>query len=94
MNNKIITENGNDCYIKFRAKTREKEFRILLSDDSMQVSVRAAPENNKANMEILKEFSRLFKRNIKFTGSVKTKQKCVIIENITYDELIRIIEKS
>ena len=56
--------------------------------------MRAAPENNKANMEIIKEFSRLFKRNIRFTGSVKTKQKCVIIENITRDELIRIIEKS
>ena len=94
MNNKTITETGNNCYLNFRTKTRENEFRILLSDDSAQVCVRAAPENNKANMEIIKEFSRLFKRNIRFTGSVKTKQKCVIIENITRGELIRIIEKS
>ena len=94
MDKRFIIQNNNSCYLKFKVRTGMRKFRIALSNDSVEVSVREVPYNNKANLEILKEFSRIMKRPVCFTGCTKTKQKCIVIENMTCEELMNILRQS
>jgi len=45
--------------VKVRVKTRQPEFEIKKRDVWL-VSLKSAPENNKANAELVREFSRIY----------------------------------
>ncbi|VVB61638.1 putative ACR, YggU family [uncultured archaeon] len=93
----------NNVLISITAKPNSHKFKILIDeeeqkrDNSMQpllsdenriiVCLKNSPENNKANMELIKELKRLFKKEVSLISGGKAKKKKLLIHNITESEL-------
>tara|TARA_Y100000310_G_C20677729_1_gene814066 strand:+ start:2673 stop:2885 length:213 start_codon:yes stop_codon:yes gene_type:complete len=65
--------------IKIKVKTNQPKTEIIEKGDVWKVNVKAKPENNKANLEIIKFFSKLFKKNVKIINGLKNKEKLLEI---------------
>lgn len=50
---------------------------ISIGPDCIKMEVKAPPENNKANIEIIKFFSKLSKKNVKILFGLTSKTKTV-----------------
>ncbi len=65
--------------IKIKVKTNQPKTEIVEKDKIWKVNVKAKPENNKANLEIIKFFSKLFKKKVKIVNGLKNKEKLLEI---------------
>lgn len=64
--------------IKLKAKTNQKETKIISQTDSeITLSVKSPPEKNKANLEIIKFLSKQFGFKIKIVSGLKSKNKII-----------------
>jgi len=64
--------------IKLKVKTNAKETKILSqNDDEIILAVKSPPEKNKANLEIIKFFSRELKMKIRIIHGLKSKNKVI-----------------
>ena len=59
------------------SKTEIKDFDK--NKQALRINVKAAPEKNKANQEIVKFFSKLFKKQIKILAGFKSKEKLLLV---------------
>lgn len=83
-----IRQVGDDCHVNFKVCLKSTKFKVCFVNNIIEVSVTENPINNKVNVQILKEFQKIFKRSVKFKGNIKTRHKCVVIENISCDTII------
>ncbi len=62
-------------------KPSSKENKVELDEEKgvYRVSVKAKPENNKTNIEIIRLFSKLLKRRVKIVSGFKSKEKILEI---------------
>lgn len=51
------------------------KFRILEKDGIIKVHLRNPPEENKANLELVKEFEKLFGKPVRLLSGAKSKKK-------------------
>jgi len=65
--------------INAAVKTRQKRFSIEKHGNNWKISVKSEPENNKANMEIIKELSKAYK-SVKIVKGLKSKNKKILLE--------------
>ena len=64
--------------LKIKVKTKQKETKIISETDSeIILAVKSPPENNKANLDIIKFFSKQFKIKIKIIKGLKSKNKII-----------------
>lgn len=64
--------------IKLKVKTNQRETKILSQkDDEIILAVKSPPEKNKANLEIIRFFSRELKTKIKIIAGLKSKNKVI-----------------
>jgi len=69
--------------LKIIVKPNSSKTEILNYDKNKQalrVNIKAKPENNQANIEIIKFFSKLLKKNIKIIKGMKSKEKILSIK--------------
>lgn len=69
--------------VKILVKTNAKKTLIKKYDEKLDlyyVDVSEIPENNKANIEIIKYFSRLTKKKVKIIKGLKNNKKTLIFE--------------
>jgi hypothetical protein len=74
-------------------KPDSREFKIEVEDDGLVVYCREAPVKGKVNKELVKELSSLFKRRIEIVSGFTSKQKKVLIKDISLDEVANVISK-
>jgi len=72
-------------------KPDSREFKIEVEDDELVVHCKESPIKGKVNKELVKEFSRLFKREVEIVSGFTSKQKKVLIADISLDEVADII---
>ena len=79
--------NVNDYIINNRLKIivrpNSSENKIIGYDESrkaIKVNIAAKPEENKANMEVIKFFSRLLKKRVKIKDGLTSKEKLLFFE--------------
>ena len=65
--------------IKIKVKINQPKTEIVEKGEVWKVNVKAKPENNKANEEIIKFFSRMFKKKVRITRGLKSKEKSLEI---------------
>ncbi|MBU1030266.1 MAG: YggU family protein [Nanoarchaeota archaeon] len=68
--------------LKIEVKPNAKKTELLGVDKasgSLKVSVHAPPENNKANLEVVKFFSRLLKRKVVIKWGLTSKKKILLV---------------
>jgi uncharacterized protein (TIGR00251 family) len=69
--------------IKIIAKPNSKETKIISYDferKAFRIEVDAAPENNEANIEIIKFFTKLTKKKVKIKSGLTSKFKLIVLE--------------
>lgn len=70
-------------HLKIIVKPNSPKTEIIGYDslkDALMVDVHAKPEGNKANIEILKLFSKILKTKVKIKGGLRSKVKILKIE--------------
>ena len=74
INVKVKTSSGKQEVVK-EDKMNEKDKRV--GEDSYIVYLKSAPENNKANVELVKLLQRYFKSEVKIKSGLRSKNKVV-----------------
>lgn len=67
-------------FIKIKVKTNSNKNEIIKCDGFYKINVKKPAENNKANIEIIKMFSKKFGGKIKIIKGLKRKDKVLKIE--------------
>lgn len=61
--------------IKARVKSSSGKSEIVEKDGDFLVYVKSAPEKGRANLEVIKLFSKKFKKNVEIIKGMKSKNK-------------------
>lgn len=56
--------------------------------ERIEIRIKAVPQKGKANKEIIKEFSKLTKNDVKIIAGLKSHQKTLKISKISIDEFL------
>jgi len=68
----------NDGHLKIIVKPNSPKTEIISWDENnlaLKVNVHARPEDNKANIELIKYFSKLLKRKVSIKSGLRSKEK-------------------
>jgi hypothetical protein len=76
-----------DVYVKPESKRCEVESQ----NDMLVVFCRETPVKGKANRELIKELSKLFRKRIEIASGSASRQKKILIKNINSDEVCKIL---
>jgi len=76
--------------IQAKVKPNSQKFKIEFKDQFI-IHCKSLPEKNKANLEIIKELEKKLKTKVEIIRGLKSKNKSILIHNITQDELKRMI---
>jgi uncharacterized protein (TIGR00251 family) len=74
-------------------KPDSRDFKIEVEDDELVVCCREAPVRGKVNKELMKELSRLFKKRAAIVAGFTSKQKKILIMDISLEEAKDILSK-
>ncbi|MBI2667392.1 DUF167 domain-containing protein [Candidatus Woesearchaeota archaeon] len=66
--------------IKVKVKTNSKNNDIIKEDDFYKVNIKSQPENNKANIELIKLLTRYFKKKARIINGFKSREKLLSLE--------------
>jgi uncharacterized protein len=61
--------------------------------NNFEVKIKAPPTKGKANLEVIKEFSRLTGRNVEIISGYKSQQKTIYIHKIDENQFLKILEE-
>jgi uncharacterized protein (TIGR00251 family) len=85
-----FVETADGVVLIVYVKPNAKRFQIILNDELL-VLCRESPVKGKVNKELLKEFSRLFKRKVELISGFTSRKKKFNISNIKKEEVKRIL---
>jgi len=86
-----VQETAQGVILEVHVKPSSKEFRLKIEDDELVVLCREAPVKGKVNKELLKQFSRLFGRNVELVSGFTSRQKKLLVNDIEAEEVTRIL---
>lgn len=79
-----------DVYVK----PNSKEFKIITDNNEFIVFCREIPEKGKANKEIIKELTRLFRKKVEIVAGFTSRQKKILVKDTTEEEIMKHITKT
>ena len=77
--------------LEIHVKPRSKEFKIVVEGDEIMVFCKEEPVKGKVNKELIKQFSRLFHKNVKLVSGFTSKQKKVLIKDAEKSEVEHVL---
>lgn len=80
-------ETKHGVILEVFVKPRSKAFRVVTEGDEIVVFCREEPVKGKVNMELVKEFSRLFHKKVELVSGFTSKQKKLLIRNAECGEV-------
>ena len=78
-----LKETKNGTIIKVFVKPNQPKFKVKIEGDEIIVSCTEEPVKGKVNKELIKEFSKLFHAEIEMVSGFTSKQKRLLIRNIS-----------
>lgn len=72
-------------------KPRSKQFQLAVENDEIIVYCREAPVKGRVNRELIKGLSGLFGRRVEIVSGFSSRQKKVLIEDISLKEVNKIL---
>lgn len=78
----VIEHYIKDNKLKVVVKPNSSENKAIGYDENrkaVKIAVKAPPENNKANKELIKFISKLLKKKVKIKSGLKSKEKLLIV---------------
>ena len=82
----MLRKVSNGVVILVSVKPNSKQFQLKIDGDELTVLCRESPVKGRVNKELIKEFSRIFKRRVEIVAGLTSKRKKILIENISADE--------
>jgi uncharacterized protein (TIGR00251 family) len=86
-----IKETKNGTIIKIFVRPNAPKFKIELDAEELVVCSTEEPIKGKVNREILKQISKLFKSEVEIISGLTSKQKTLLIKNVTKPEVENIL---
>lgn len=89
---KILEKKKNGTLLKTKVKPNSQNFKIDEINpwrNQLKIKVTSKPEKGKANRELLNELKTNLNKKIKITVGKKSREKKLLIENITPEEVIQ-----
>jgi len=86
-----VRETAQGTLIDIYVKPQSKQFKIQVEKDELLVFCRETPVKGRVNKELTKELSRLFKRRVQILSGFHSRQKRLLIENGTAQEVSEIL---
>jgi uncharacterized protein (TIGR00251 family) len=74
-------------------KPNSRQFQLKIEGDELVVLCRESPVKGRVNKELIKELSRIFKKRVEIVAGSTSKQKKILITNISVDEANRVLSK-
>jgi uncharacterized protein len=81
--------------VRIYVSPQSDEFQIIGYNKwrkTLEVKIKAPPTKGKANLEVIKEFSRLTGRNVEIISGNKSQQKIIYIYKIDENEFLKILK--
>jgi len=86
-------EAGNGAVFSVRVKAGAGSFSIASGEDGITIRTKSPAENNKANLEIVKELSKLFGREVRIVRGQKSKKKEILVAGASPNEIEALLAK-
>ena len=74
-------------------KPESREFKIEVDDDELVVYCRESPVKGKVDRELIRELSRVFKRKVELISGFTSRQKKILIRDVSLEEANRILSE-
>lgn len=87
----VIKKVINGIILEAKVKPNSPKFSIEINDNII-IHCKSHTKQNKANLEIIKELERLFKTRVEIIKGLTSKNKSILIHNITEQGVMRKIE--
>ena len=75
--------------IEIKAIPNSPLFRIENKNNQVIIHCKSPPEQNKANLEIVKELGRLTGSRVKIVKGLRSKRKTIVIDDISEEEFLK-----
>jgi uncharacterized protein (TIGR00251 family) len=82
-----ITENKEGTIIEVFVKPNQPKFNVKIDGDEIIIFCTEEPVKGKVNKKLIKEFSKLFHAKIEIISGLTSKQKRLLIKNISKNEV-------
>ena len=86
-----LRETAQGTLIEIYVKPQSRQFKIEVEEDELLVFCRESPVKGRVNRELIKELSRLFKRRVRILSGFRSRQKRLLIENASIQEVSDIL---
>jgi uncharacterized protein (TIGR00251 family) len=86
-----IQKTKQGVILEVYVKPRSKEFKIVAEGEEIMVFCIEEPVRGKVNKELIKQFSRLFHKNVKLVSGFTSKQKKVLIKDAEKSEVAHVL---
>lgn len=94
---KTIKEVDDGILVDIEVSTRSNKFEITGYDewrDRIEIRIKSPPLRGKANKEIINEFEKLTKKDVKIISGIKSQRKTLKIFNISRSEFLEYLSDS
>ncbi len=81
----------NGVLLEVHVKPRSKRFKIQVNNE-LVVSCKEPPLEGKANRELIKELSKIFRRDVEIVSGLHSRTKKILIKKAAEDEVLKILE--
>ncbi len=82
-----LQQTASGIVIEIFVRPKSKQFQVKIENDEFVVFCREAPVKGKVNKELIKELSKLFKRKVEIVSGFSSRQKKVLIADISVKEV-------
>jgi uncharacterized protein (TIGR00251 family) len=82
-----LKETKNGIIIEVFVKTKQSKFKVRQEGNEIIVFCTEEPVKGKVNKELIKELSKLFRAKIEMISGLTSKQKLLIIRNISKSDV-------
>jgi hypothetical protein len=86
-----IMETKEGVVLDILVKPRSPEFKITVEAEEIIVLCKEEPVEGKANKEIVKELSRLFRNRVELVSGFSSKQKRLLVKGAEKSEIERVL---
>jgi len=83
----LIKQAENGAIIEARVRPSSGKFSIKADKGEITIHTKSPPEGNKANMEIVKELSRLFGMDVRMLQGLKSRRKQILVAGASPHEV-------
>jgi len=87
-----LQKSSGGVIIDVHVKPKSRQFRITDESSELVVFCREAPVKGRANRELIKELSRLFRRKVEILSGSSSRQKKVLIKDIEVKEVKQVLD--